>query len=100
MIEFITLKLFTDVRVFIYRQNGTLQVYSADEDSNPQSGYSSDKSPGQEYKKRFGFKTAATASRLAARISPKSVRKRSKYKPVLCKVSLEFEAGVYHFSYR
>ncbi|CAG9763070.1 unnamed protein product [Ceutorhynchus assimilis] len=58
-----------------------------DEDSsNPQSGYNSDKSPGQEYKRRFGFKTAASASRLAARISPKSVRKRSKYKPVLCKV--------------
>ncbi|XP_030765645.1 otoferlin-like isoform X2 [Sitophilus oryzae] len=66
--------------------NGNLKVYSGDEDSNPQSGYSSDKSPGQEYKKRFGFKTAATASRLAARISPKSVRKRTKYKPVLCRV--------------
>ncbi|KAJ8935193.1 hypothetical protein NQ314_012950, partial [Rhamnusium bicolor] len=70
----------------VLNQNGNLQVY-ADDDNNPHSGNSSDKSPGQgEHKKRFGFKTAATASRFAARISPKSVRKRSKYKPVLCKI--------------
>ncbi|XP_076264991.1 otoferlin-like isoform X1 [Rhynchophorus ferrugineus] len=67
-------------------ENGNLKVYSGDEDSNTPSGYSSDKSPGHEYKKRFGFKTVGTASRLAARISPKSVRKRTKYKPVLCRV--------------
>uniref|UniRef100_A0AAR5QCF9 C2 domain-containing protein n=2 Tax=Dendroctonus ponderosae TaxID=77166 RepID=A0AAR5QCF9_DENPD len=70
----------------ISTQNGNLQVYYAEDDSNTPSGYSSDKSPGQEYKKRFGFKTAANASRLTARISPKSVRKSSKSKPVLCKV--------------
>ncbi|XP_060519219.1 otoferlin-like isoform X2 [Cylas formicarius] len=69
----------------ISSQNGNVQGCSED-DNNPQSGYSSDKSPGQEYKKRFGFKTAATASRFAARISPKSVRKRKKCKPVLFKV--------------
>ncbi|XP_018569831.1 otoferlin-like [Anoplophora glabripennis] len=70
----------------VLNQNGNLQVYT-DDDNNPHSGNSSDKSPGQgEQRKRFGFKTAATASRFAARISPKSVRKRSKYKPVLCKI--------------
>lgn len=68
----------------ISNQNGNLQI---EDENNTHSGNSSDKSPGPgEYKKRFGFKTAATASRFAARISPKSVRKRSKYKPALCKV--------------
>nr|CAH7741241.1 unnamed protein product [Callosobruchus chinensis] len=66
-------------------QNGNLQVY--EDESNPHSGNSSDRSPGiDQQKKRFGFKTAATASKLAARISPKSQRKRTKYKPALCKV--------------
>lgn len=64
-------------------------------DDDPQSGNSSDKSPGNEYKKRFGFKTAATASRFAAKISPKSVRKRAKYKPVLCNVKLYNFIGLY-----
>lgn len=63
------------------QQNGNLQVF-VDED-----GGQDDKSPGESGKKRFGFKTAATASRFAAKISPKSVRKRTKYKPALCKVS-------------
>lgn len=69
-------------------QNGTLQVHS-DEDNHQKcniSSSNSDRSIG-EHKRRFGFKTAATASRFAARISPKSVRKRNKYKPALCKVS-------------
>ncbi|XP_050515061.1 otoferlin-like [Diabrotica virgifera virgifera] len=65
-------------------QNGNLQVH--EEEKSPHSGNSSDKSPGQEHKKRLGFKTVSTASRIAARISPKSTRKRSKYKPALCKI--------------
>lgn len=70
-------------------QNGTLQVFTDDE-NNPHSGNSSDKSPGDGGKRRFGFKTAVTASKFAARISPKSMKKRSKYKPALCKVSTTF----------
>lgn len=68
--------------------NGNLQVYSDEE--NDLSASNSERSFGEHYKKRFGFKTAATASRFAARISPKSVRKRSRYKPALCKVSKIF----------
>lgn len=64
--------------------NGNLQVYSDEE--NELSASNSERSIGEHYKKKFGFKTAATASRFAARISPKSVRKRSRYKPALCKV--------------
>lgn len=64
--------------------NGNLQVYSDEE--NDLSGSNSERSIGEHYKKKFGFKTAATASRFAARISPKSVRKRNRYKPALCKV--------------
>lgn len=45
-----------------------------------------EKSP-NEHKRRFGFKTVGTASKFAARISPKSVRKRPKNKTALCKVS-------------
>ena len=75
-----------EAKKLLNQQNGNLQIL-ADDDSNPQSGNTSDKSPG-DGKRRFGFKTAATASRFAARISPKSVRKRSKYKPALCKVQL------------
>ncbi|KAJ8967782.1 hypothetical protein NQ317_005559, partial [Molorchus minor] len=59
----------------VYSHNGNLQVYT-DDDNNPHSGNSSDKSPCQgEYKRRFGFKTAATASRFAAKISPKKLQK-------------------------
>lgn len=69
-------------------QNGTLQVY--EDENNPHSGNSSDRSPGRspgpEYKRKFGFKTAANATRFSTKISPKSVRKRNKYKPQLCKV--------------
>lgn len=69
-------------------QNGNLQVY--DDENNPHSGNSSDRSPGRspgpEYKKKFGFKTATNATRFSTKISPKSVRKRSKYKTQLCKV--------------
>lgn len=68
-------------------QNGNIQICS-DDDAKPNiSNSNSDRSLGEHHKKRFGFKTAATASRFAARISPKSVRKRAKYKPALCKVS-------------
>lgn len=64
----------------------------SDEENNELSGSSnSERSFGEHYKKKFGFKTAATASRFAARISPKSVRKRSRYKPALCKVRLIME---------
>lgn len=45
-----------------------------------------EKSP-NEHKKRFGFKTTGTAAKFAARISPKSVRKRPKTKTALCKVN-------------
>ncbi|KAG5866594.1 hypothetical protein JTB14_013113 [Gonioctena quinquepunctata] len=69
----------------IFNQNGNLQVY--EDENNPQSGNSSDKSPGiGEHRRKFGFKTAATATRFATRISPKAVRKRNKQKPVLCKI--------------
>lgn len=47
--------------------------------------HSNEKSP-SEHKRRFGFKTASTAARFAARISPKSVRRRNKQKTALCKV--------------
>ncbi|CAH1371731.1 unnamed protein product, partial [Tenebrio molitor] len=73
-----------EAKKLMSQQNGNLQVF-VDDDANPQSGNTSDKSPG-DGKRRFGFKTAATASRFAARISPKSVRKRNKYKPALCKI--------------
>ncbi|XP_008199102.2 otoferlin isoform X1 [Tribolium castaneum] len=72
-----------EAKKLLSQQNGNLQIL-VDEDGQ-QSGNTSDKSPG-DGKRRFGFKTAATASRFAARISPKSVRKRSKYKPALCKI--------------
>lgn len=73
-----------------FNHNGSLQVH--DDDNNPHSGNSSDRSPGVEYRKtnRFGFKTASTASRFAAKISPKSTRKRIKYKTALCKVTFFF----------
>ncbi|CAH1119596.1 unnamed protein product [Phaedon cochleariae] len=64
--------------------NGNLQV--CDDNNHSFSGNSSDKSPGPENKRRFGFKSAATASRLAARISPKSTRKKNKHKHDLFKV--------------
>lgn len=70
----------------LLNQNGNLQVHHADDENNSQSGYSSDRSQG-DGRRRFGFKTAANASKFAARISPKSTRKqRDKYKPALCKV--------------
>lgn len=73
----------------VFNQNGNVQVYSDEDTGVIQkaniSNSNSDKSL-TEHKKRFGFKTAATASRFAARISPKSMRKRAKYKPALCKV--------------
>lgn len=71
----------------IYNADGSLQMPLSDE-NNPVNNISNiqDKSP-NEGRKRFGFKTAATASRFAARISPKTTRKKNKLKPALCKVS-------------
>lgn len=69
------------------QQNGNLQIFADDERDQ------GDKSPGSSGKRRFGFKTAATASRFAAKISPKSVRKQNKYKPALCKVSFIFTSS-------
>ncbi|KAL1517093.1 hypothetical protein ABEB36_000901 [Hypothenemus hampei] len=65
-----------------FNQNGNLQINLGDDE--PQSGYSSDKSPGAEYRKRFGFKTVGTASRFSSKLSPRNVAKRNQ--PVLCKV--------------
>ncbi|KRT84296.1 C2 domain containing protein [Oryctes borbonicus] len=70
----------------IYNPDGSLQMPVSDE-NNPANNTSNnqEKSP-NEGRKRFGFKTAATASRFAARISPKSFKKKSKLKPALCKI--------------
>lgn len=57
-----------------------------DEMVNGNKQITNEKSP-NDNKKRFGFKTVGTASKFVARISPKSVRKRSKIKTALCKVS-------------
>lgn len=71
-------------------QNGTLQIFEDDHSGN-NSDKSPGRSPGAEFKKKFGFKAAANASRFTTRISPKSVRKRNKNKPQLCKVRKSFK---------
>lgn len=71
----------------MYNADGSLQMpLSDDNNANSNSNNTQEKSP-NEGRKRFGFKTAATASRFAARISPKSFRKKNKLKPALCRVS-------------
>ncbi|KAF2896855.1 hypothetical protein ILUMI_09318, partial [Ignelater luminosus] len=68
-------------------QDKNLQIHLEDGTNSPVmnlSCNSSDKSPGEQ-KRRIGFKTAATASRFVTRLSPKTVRKRNKRKPALCK---------------
>lgn len=68
-------------------QDGTL-IHLSDEINAIQksvSNHGNEKSPSDQ-KRRFGFKATGTAARFAARISPKSVRKRNKLKTALCKV--------------
>lgn len=72
-------------------QDGSL-IHLSDEMNAIQksvSCHSNEKSPG-EHKRKFGFKTAGNAVKFAARISPKSVRKRIKSKTALCKVNIIF----------
>ena len=72
----------------LYNADGSIQMNLSDDSNAANNAITSsiEKSP-NEPKKRFGFKTAATASRFAARISPKSFRKKNKVKTALCKVS-------------
>ncbi|XP_050298666.1 otoferlin-like [Anthonomus grandis grandis] len=68
-----------------YTHNEKLQIYLTTEDGSPQLGFP-EVSPNNEYKKKFGFRTAATATRLAAKMSPKSTRKISDSKTTLCQI--------------
>ncbi|XP_071050803.1 otoferlin-like [Onthophagus taurus] len=71
----------------MFNADGSIQMNQTEENLNIKANSNgvTEKSP-NEHKKRFGFKTAATASRFAARISPKGFRKRNKLKPALCKI--------------
>ncbi|XP_066141603.1 otoferlin-like isoform X2 [Euwallacea fornicatus] len=65
-------------------QNGTLPF---DDDANHrQPGHLLEKNTGFENKLRFGFKQAATAAHVSAKLSPKCERKRTKRKLVLFKI--------------
>lgn len=69
-----------------YNADGSLQMPINDENNSINNSNSNQEKSPHEGRKRFGFKTAATASRFAARISPRSFRKKNKQKPALCKV--------------
>lgn len=81
-------KYFASIEEMINESNEARKCLNqdlSDEMTNASKNLNNEKSP-NENKRRFGFKTVGTASKFAARISPKSVRKRNKTKTALCKV--------------